>query len=127
MANKVDGATCKRVTYPSDKRWTTVATDPDGGVVSVDTATILREANKVTAWVRYDLGSAYESINGSRLAYSLQREQFDCKAQTASTRSYASYGDEGQTLRSQTFANGMPAEPLVPGSKGELVGRFLCQ
>jgi len=123
----VEGSACTRISYPPSVRWKTVTTDSNGGTSSIDTQTIARDGDIVTAWVRYDLGEAYMAVNGSRVEYTLQRERHDCRKMIASTLSYVNYGVGGAILESNTYVgNGFPS-PIVPDSKGELINIAICK
>jgi hypothetical protein len=103
-----------------DSRWIQVAAN-DFGPIYVDTQSIQRSGDIVTAWYRTDL--AKPGSHGE--VQWMDRHAIDCSAHTWSLRAYYELQPDGSKGRSNDAVN-REAEAIVPGSTAAGMASHVC-
>ena len=108
-----------------DGRWRLVGESASGNQIEVDTETVVRKGDLVTAWVRTTYAGKRPEGVPLQAAYSTTRLRFECEAMSVTMLAFVTYSAEGQSLES--FNHQGSAKPVIPESVNEVIWSALCK
>lgn len=119
------GAMLALAVYPAmAANWQVLDTDSVHSIHYIDAATLERDGNVVTFWVKID--ASKDKTRHFRAAK--VRQSIDCSRKTLTFISQTLYAGDGHILHSQTTLPDLRlAEPIIPESIGEATFEYVCK